>query len=181
MITVISGTNRNGAKSLALARHITQLHADAGEETRLLDLAQLPLEALAPTAYDEKPPALHDGFIEPVLAAQGLVVVTPEYNGGFPGALKLLIDLLPFPEAFEDRPVCFVGISAGASGAVRPVEQLQGVFGYRYAYIYPRRVFLPAVYKLVNEAGEITDEEIAGRLEKQASGFRQFIQQVKGV
>ena len=40
-----------------------------------------------------------------VLQAEGLIVVTPEYNGSLPGVLKYFIDMLKFPESFEQRPV----------------------------------------------------------------------------
>jgi chromate reductase len=53
------------------------------------------------------------------------------------------------------------------------------IFGYPNAHIYPKRVFLPAVYKMLNDEGEFTDEEIAGRLEKQAEGFIDFVKRVK--
>ena len=55
-------------------------------------------------------------------------MVAPEYNGSIPGALKYFIDLLPFPEAFEDRPVAFVGIASGRVGRFAyGIEHLQHV------------------------------------------------------
>ncbi len=102
------------------------------------------------------------------------MVVTPEYNGGMPGALKLFIDMLPFPESFEHRPVCFVGLSAGRWGALRPVEQLQGVFGYRNAFIYPDRVFLPAVHKELDASGDPTTPLLVDLMSQQISGFVTF-------
>src|SRR5437667_4808 len=80
-----------------------------------------------------------------IVRAAGLVVISPEYNGGMPGILKYFIDMLKFPESFAARPVCFVGLAAGVWGALRPVEQLQAVFGYRNAHLYPERVFLPKI------------------------------------
>jgi NAD(P)H-dependent FMN reductase len=103
-----------------------------------------------------------------------LVLVTPEYNGGMPGVLKYFIDMLKFPESFERRPVCFVGVAAGQWGALRPVEQLQASFGYRNAHIFPERVFLPGVNGLLDERGKLNDDDIVGRLRKQAAGFVEF-------
>jgi NAD(P)H-dependent FMN reductase len=104
----------------------------------------LPPEIFSPTSYAEKPRAFQP-FAEAVLNAAGLHVVSPEYNGAIPGVLKYFIDMLKFPESFSNRPVCFVGLAAGMWGALRPVEQLQAIFGYRNAFIYPDRVFLPTV------------------------------------
>ena len=109
-----------------------------------------------------------------VLQASGLHVVTPEYNGSMPGVLKYFIDLLKFPESFERRPVCFTGLAAGTWGALRPVEQLQQIFGYRNAHIYPERVFIPGIGNQLGADGRLKDEELVGRLRKQAAGFAEF-------
>ena len=144
MITIIVGTNRPGSNTRLVARQIEGLYADLQQPVRVLDLAQLPAEVFAPTAYAEKP-ASFAPFADAVLQASGLHVVTPEYNGSMPGVLKYFIDLLKFPESFERRPVCFTGLAAGTWGALRPVEQLQQIFGYRNAHIYPERVFIPGI------------------------------------
>jgi NAD(P)H-dependent FMN reductase len=119
-------------------------------------------------------------FSDAFLAAGGLVVVTPEYNGGFPGVLKYFIDMLPFPESFAHRPVCFIGVAAGIWGALRPVGQLQAIFGYRSAYIFSGRVFMPGMGKLLNEAGQLTSPDIEKRLGKQADGFVGFVHSLRG-
>jgi NAD(P)H-dependent FMN reductase len=116
-----------------------------------------------------------------VLQASGLHVVTPEYNGGLPGVLKYFIDMLKFPESFERRPVCFTGLAAGVWGALRPVEQLQAIFGYRNAYIYPERVFMPGIGKLLDAQGGLTDADLLKRLRTQAEGFTGFVERIQGV
>jgi NAD(P)H-dependent FMN reductase len=144
----------------------------------VLDLAALPPAIFSPTAYAGKP-ADFARFTDVLLAADGLVVVTPEYTGGIPGVLKYFIDMLPFPESFEQRPVCFVGLAAGMWGALRPVEQLQAIFGYRNAFIYPERVFMPGIGKLLHGSGRFTDPDIPSRLEKQAAGFVEFVEKLQ--
>ncbi len=174
MIAIISGTNRPGSNTRKVAARIEASYQSLGVKTQLLDLAELPPEIFSPGAYAEKPAAFKK-FTDAILAADGLVVVTPEYNGGVPGILKYFIDMLPFPESFEHRPVCFVGLAAGIWGALRPVEQLQAIFGYRNAYIFPERVFMPGVGKLLNAAGDFANPEMEKRLEKQAGGFVGFV------
>ena len=178
MITVIAGTNRVGSRSLHLAKQMVRWYEEAGEAVTLLDLSTLPVSIFAPSVYGEKPAEFVTRFIEPVMAADGLHLVIPEYNGSFPGALKYFIDLLPFPEAFDGRPTAFVGISAGGSGGVRPVEHMQQFFGYRNAYIYPRRVFIPEIYKVMDADGLLTDESLVERLRFQIQKFSQFTRQM---
>lgn len=179
MITIIAGTNRRDSQSGKVARQVEKLHREAGATTALLDLSELPEGCLSPDAYAAKPEVFERDFVAPVLAADGLVLVVPEYNGSFPGVLKLFIDLLPFPEAFEKRPTCFVGLAAGQWGALRAVEQLQMIFGYRNAFNFNQRVFLPGVGGLLSEGGEITDKEILQRLDRQAAAFRDFVTAIK--
>ena len=179
MIVIISGTNRPGSNTRKVTTQVEAVYKSLGVKTLLLDLAELPSEIFCPTSYAEKPAAFKK-FTDAILASDGLVIVTPEYNGSVPGVLKYFIDMLPFPESFEQRPVCFVGLAAGIWGALRPVEQLQAIFGYRNAFIFPERVFMPGIGKLLNEAGQFTSADMTGRLEKQAAGFVDFVEKLRG-
>lgn len=180
MLTLIVGTNRPGSNTRKVARHVEEAYARLGVSLRVLDLAQMPPEIFSPASYAEKPPAFRP-FAEAILQSTGLIVVTPEYNGGIPGVLKYFIDMLKFPESFEKRPVCFIGLGAGIWGALRPVEQLQAIFGYRNAFNYPERVFLPKINELLDSNGHLTDPEILERLQAQAIGFVDFVERLKGV
>lgn len=178
-ISVISGTNRAGSQTLRLSQHIAGLlRGLPGVQASVIDLQDLPEGLLAPTAYATKPPGFA-AFSDAVLRSDGLLVVTPEYNGGMPGVLKVFIDLLPFPVAFERRPVAFVGVSSGRWGALRPVEQLQGVFGYRNAFMFPDRVFIPGVGGELDAQGAPTSPLIAGLLNKQAADFSLFCRLIR--
>jgi len=178
MIVILSGTNRPGSNTRKVTGSVEAIYASLGVSTQVLDLAELPPEIFSPASYAEKP-ANFSRFTDAILAADGLVIVTPEYNGGIPGILKYFIDMLPFPESFERRPVCFVGLAAGVWGALRPVEQLQAIFGYRNALIYPERVFMPGVNKLLDESGKFTKDDIPKRLESQAAGFVEFVEKLQ--
>src|SRR5690606_13821395 len=142
MLTIISGTNRPGSNSRKITQQVVELYATLGEQLDVVDLAFLPQEVFNPLSYSQKPAAFQP-FADKILQSEGLIVVVPEYNGSFPGVLKYFIDMLPFPESFENRPVSFIGLSAGQWGALRAVEHLQTIWGFRNAYIYPRRVFIP--------------------------------------
>ena len=179
-IVILSGTNRPGSNTRKIAGHLETIYKKLGVTTQLLDLNQLPPDAFTPASY-ETPPAGLLPFRQAILDAAGLHVVTPEYNGGVPGALKYFIDLLEFPASFENRPVAFTGLSAGIWGALRPVEQLQAIFGYRNAFVFPGRVFMPGIGKLLDAAGNFTDAEMMGRLEKQAAGFVEFVEKLRGM
>jgi len=180
MITLIVGTNRPGSNSRKVAAHVEEIYAELKVPLHVLDLALLPPEIFSPASYAEKPRAFQP-FAEAVLNAAGLHVVSPEYNGGIPGILKYFIDMLKFPESLINRPVCFVGVAAGMWGALRPVEQLQAIFGYRNAFIYPDRVFLPTINDRLDARGRLKDAELLDRLRTQAGGFVDFVEKLKAI
>ena len=180
MIEVIAGTNRPGSNALKVARVLEGMYHQLGAEARVLSLGDLPPEIFDPSSYAKKPDSFRP-FQDRVLEADGLHVVTPEYNGSFPGVLKYFVDMLKFPESFEHKPVAFTGESAGAWGALRSVEQLQLIFGYRNAYILPERVWMPKINdKLSEDGSRIVDDSSRERLEGQCGGFLSFIKNNSG-
>ena len=179
MIVIISGTNRPGSNTRKVTSHVESVYATLGIPAQVLDLADLPPEVFLPAAY-EKSPASFKTFIDAILAADGIVVVTPEYNGSIPGVLKYFIDLLPFPESFEQRPVCFVGLAAGLWGAMRPTEQLQHIFANRNGLVFPERVFLPGVNNLLGENGKL-NAVFEKNLRQQATKFVCFVEKVREI
>ncbi|MBC8094749.1 MAG: NAD(P)H-dependent oxidoreductase [Akkermansiaceae bacterium] len=178
MIIILCGTNRPGSNTRKVTARVEAIYQSLQVATQILDLAEMPPEIFSPASYAKKP-AGFEKFTDAILAADGLVIVTPEYNGSLPGVLKYFIDMLPFPESFEQRPVCFVGLAAGIWGALRPVEQLQAIFGYRNALIYPERVFMPGIGKLLDGSGNFSSPEMEERLKKQATGFVGFVEKLR--
>ncbi len=178
MILIISGTNRPGSNALKISNILLAHYAAAGVKAEIYSLAEMPAEIFDPACYAKKP----ESWLKTqqrILDADGLHIVTPEYNGSFPGVLKYFIDMLKFPESFEAKPVAFTGEAAGLWGALRSVEQLQMIFGYRNAYLYPDRVFIPGIGGKLNDAAQLTDPAIDDRLKKQAIGFAAFVNKVK--
>ena len=173
-VLIVSGTNRPGSNALRVAKVLKRHYEQNKARAEILNLSDLPAEIFLGTSYANKPPAMLD-IQARVLQARGLHVVTPEYNGSFPGVLKYFIDMLKFPESFDRKPVAYVGESAGTWGGLRSVEQLQMIFGYRNAFSFPERVFIPAVTKAFDANGALIDAEIDKRLAKQVAGFLQFI------
>jgi NAD(P)H-dependent FMN reductase len=172
-ILIISGTNRPNSNALRIAGILSGHYDRLGVAHALLSLTELPPEVFDGAAYATKPPGMVT-IQNRVLDAVGLHIVTPEYNGSFPGVLKYFIDMLKFPDSFEHKPVAFVGEAAGIWGGLRAVEQLQQIFGYRNAYILPQRVFIPGVNSKLDAAGKLTDAAIADLLAKQCERFARF-------
>lgn len=177
-IVVIPGTNRAGALSLTMAEIIAGYHREAGREVDLLDLKEMGPAFLEPTAY-KQPAAEVSAMVDRFLASDGVHFVVPEYNGSFPGVVKLFIDMLPYPAGFDRRPCAFLGLAAGQFQGLRAVEQLQLVAGYRMAYVYPRRVFVGSSFTQFKD-GALVDPDLAERIKAQCDGFAEFVAEVGG-
>ena len=92
----------------------------------------------------------------------------------------MFVDMLPYPEGFDSRPCAFIGIAAGQFKALRAVEHFQQIAGYRNAHMFPRRIFIGDSYSNITD-GRLNDEELVGRIEKQATGFCKFVESVRAL
>lgn len=170
---VISGTNRRESVSARVAKRCSAHLTSRGHEVELIDLIELPAALLSPDAYLTKPAefAPYQALMD---RARGVVTIVPEYNGSYPGALKLFLDMLEFPRTLAGVPATFVGLAAGRWGGLRAVEHLEQVFSYREAHLFSRRTFIPAVYEALDPEGALKDPTLAARLESQLDGFAEF-------
>ena len=88
-------------------------------ETRLLDATDF---ALPRDDYSQGLKDLFPEWRDAIIRADGLVIVSPEYNHGYPGTLKAVLDLLL--REYIHKGVAFVGVSAGPWGGTRVIEAL---------------------------------------------------------
>ena len=96
--------------------------------------------------------------------ADGLIVVSPEYNHGYPGELKLLLDA--GYDEYAAKPVGLVGVSAGRFGGTRVVEQLRQVaLGFRMIPIV-NAVYVSRVKTLLDAAGNLSDDGVTRATER---------------
>lgn len=178
-IAIVSGTDRPNSNAKKVSNYLQRKFSEAGAEAIIIDLADFPLADVAGGKYGKAIPASVKTYNEDFLSADGVLMVVPEYNGSFPGILKLFIDYLPFPDAFLGLPMAFVGESAGSFGALRPVEQLQMVASYRNAYQFPERVFINRVHENFDEINGPIDELQNQLLNKLVVNFIQFVEKLK--
>lgn len=178
---VLCGTNRPEANTRKVAHQAEKLLnlrlKELGREPAyFLDLADLKSDIFYPEAYAKKPE-----WFAPIqtriLEAKGILVITPEYNGSFPGVLKYFIDMLRFPESLVGVPVAFIGVAAGLFGALRSVEQLELIFHYRNAHIFGQRLFVPKINEVITPNGELGPHQ--ERLVSLVGGFADFALKLK--
>ncbi len=129
-IGVILASTRNGRRGERFASWVCRLLKERpGVEVELLDLREYPIGAYA---HEQMPSAVEKTYVdetsrrwsEKIHGLDGYVIVTPEYNHGYPGNLKNAIDHVH--TGWWYKPVAFVSYGGSASGA-RAVEQLRSV------------------------------------------------------
>lgn len=124
-VLVIEGTVREGRVSIHAARYVERI-LDQRIDAELFDIKQkdIPMLENRRDKDSENPPDVEE-FGRKVEEADGLVIVSPEYNHSYPGALKNLMDHL-YPE-YDGKPFAYVTVSGGGFGGVRAQEDLESL------------------------------------------------------
>ncbi len=177
-LQIISGTDRPNSNALRVSAYLQRQYQQEGIDAGIIDLQDFPIEQVSGGRYGEHLPEVDD-FVGQAVEADGLVMVCPEYNGGYPGILKLFIDYMPFPGSLDKKPIAMVGEANGAFGGLRAVEQLQQVVGYRNAHVFPERVFISRVNENFDEEEGIKDQLQQELLASQITHFPQFIRDLQ--
>jgi NAD(P)H-dependent FMN reductase len=157
-IPIIVASTRRERKSPRVATFVTnQLKATGRAEPEVIDLLELNLPIMEERLRmrDDPPPGLK-AFAETIRNADALVVVTPEYNNGYPGVLKNALDYL-LPE-YKRKPVGIVTVSGGDFGGLNCLAQLRHIFLHMGAIPVPARLPVQRVQDTFSEAGTPVDQ-----------------------
>ncbi len=100
---------------------------------------------------------------EDVKQAQGIILGTPEYHGGYSGVLKNALDLMGFEE-FEGKMLGLVGVSGGAMGAFGAMNSLREVGRALHAWVVPEQASIPQAWHEFDDAGNLKDPELNERV-----------------
>lgn len=171
----LSGSLRAASYNTALLRAAATL-MPPGATLQIATLHGIPLYDGDVEARDGLPEAVRK-LKEQVVAADGLLLATPEYNNGVPGVLKNGIDWLSRPGAdiarvFGGRPVAVIGASPGGFGTILsqnawlPVLRTLGTRPW-----FGGRLMVSRAGQVFDAAGELVDEKVRGQLQDFLRGF----------
>ena len=161
MIVIIAGTNRKDSKTLVFSRFIYERFREmSAEPVHLIDLRELEKPLLNSNINGESDlsPILRQIQDEKIIPSDKWILISPEYNGGFPGIVKWFIDVLSvrkYTQTFAGKKVGLIGIASGRSGNLRGMEALTGIFNYLKLTVYPDKLPVSSVKQILNEADEI--------------------------
>ncbi len=173
MITIVAGTNRENSYTLRLAKYYQSQLLIRGENPELLSLSDLPANVISTDLYGKRSDEFQP-IQDKITATSKFIFVIPEYNGGFPGILKLLIDACKFPESFYGKKAALVGLSSGKYGNVRGVEHFTGICHYVNMHVLPLRIHIPGIQREFDENGNLFKEDTVKFTNQQIEQFLGF-------
>jgi NAD(P)H-dependent FMN reductase len=159
-IPVILGTTRRGRMSAAAGTlMVAEIAKRPGVTTELIDIATLSLPV------DDAGEAIKDSrYAERVSAADGLVIVTPEYNRSYPGLLKHVLDSCL--KEYIHKAVGIVGVSAGGFGGTRVIENMLPTMRELGLVTIFWDVNVSKVHEVFDESGALKDTAILKPIDK---------------
>lgn len=178
MITVISGTNRKNSECLRFAQlYYDMLKANSDEKVKLLALENIPHDWFHEEMYTTQSASLTKLQDEYILPADKFVFFIPEYNGGFPGTVKLFIDacsIRAYNRNFKGKKAALLGVASGRAGNLRGMDHLAGVLNYLGTITMPNKLPISQIKQLKDEEGAITDQNTLEAMEAHAKDFLAF-------
>lgn len=166
MITIISGSNRddNNTKKVAL------------EYRRILNEKNVPAQIFS---LDEINSTLrNESFIKSekdlLIPSERFIIIMPEYNGSYPGILKLMMDNTDIKKVWWYKKVLLTGVSTGRAGNLRGMEHLSGVLLHLRMKVHHNRLPISLVDKLMDDEDHFNDISTLNAINIQLDEFLKF-------
>jgi chromate reductase, NAD(P)H dehydrogenase (quinone) len=171
------GSLRRASFNAALARALPGLAPPGVTIEALGSIGDLPIYNGDLEAHGLPAPAV--AMAKAISEADGVIVVTPEYNYSIPGGLKNAIDWLSRvkPHPFLDKPVALQSASVGMLGGARAQYHLRMTFVMLEACVFnkPEVMVAHAAHKVDAKTGELADPPTRELIAKQLAAFAAFV------
>jgi NAD(P)H-dependent FMN reductase len=112
-----------------------------------------------------------------MIPAEKFIWICPEYNGSYPGIVKLFIDALSvryYSETFAFKKSALIGVTKGRSGNIRGLDHLADVLIFMKSVIYPRLLPISRVNDLLDDKGQIIHTPTLQVIDDHVRGFLIF-------
>jgi chromate reductase len=178
----ICGSLRKGSYNAMVARALPGLAPAGMTITPSPSFAEFPIYN-ADIQNEQGFPAAVTAFADAIRAADGVIIVTPEYNFSVPGGLKNALDWVSrLPnQPFAEQPVAIQSASPGPVGGARMLYDLRKILVFLEAFTLNKpEIFVNSVTSRVNEkTGELTDETTRDFIRQQLAAFAKLIKRVE--
>jgi NAD(P)H-dependent FMN reductase len=163
MVTIISGTNRKYSNTFKIASEYQLILHEKGIDAGILSLEDLDL-----LHYNSFFEIIENEIIIPTTH---FIIVSPEYNGSFPGVLKLLFDNSHTHDIWFHKKALLTGVASGRAGNLRGMDHLADVLNYLKITVHPNKLPISAVNNLMGSNGKIMDENTLNAIHQQLDEF----------
>lgn len=177
-IVIISGSTRPERKSHDVAIEVfNRLNPRTNINPLLLDIKEYNFHNLD-YVFSKHPDPTEEmkKFSRAIAQSDGIIIVTPEHNGSYSGALKNTLDY--FLGEFSKKVIGVVSVSTGKLGGIRAAMDLQKLILVLGAYPLPRYVITPEVQNIFKD-GKLVDEAYGKRLDDFINEFLWLTEAVK--
>lgn len=167
MITVISGTDRKDSMTLRVAALYTKLLRDKNDE----DVHLLSLEGL--NVWD-KGGKLKEAQERLLIPSSKFAFIMPEYNGSFPGVLKMMIDNTDIRKCWWHKKALLTGVADGRAGNLRGMEHFTGILNYLKMTVHFNKIPLSRINDEIDMEGNLLKQETVKVIHHQVDEFIKF-------
>jgi chromate reductase len=163
MITIISGTNRTGSRTLQVANYYLEFLKQKKEDVHLVSLVGMDVlhrsESLLKTEA------------ELLIPSDKFIFVMPEYNGSFPGVLKAFLDNTDIRKCWWYKKALLVGVADGRGGNLRGIEHMTNILHYLKMNVHYNKLPLSKINDEMNIEGKFMHELTLNSIAEQLEGF----------
>lgn len=150
MITIISGTNRKNSNTHKIAKEYQRILQEKGIQAGLFSLEGKDL-----LHYNDDFKKIEEKMIIPT---SHFIIISPEYNGSFPGILKMLFDTSRSHEIWYHKKALLTGVASGRAGNLRGMDHLADVLNFVKITVHPNKLPISTINKIISPEGKIIDE-----------------------
>lgn len=173
-ILIFAGALRKDSCNKKFAREAQRIASEFGNEAKFIDLKDYPMPV-----YDgdiEENSGIPEGtkaLAKEIIAADALIISTPEYNASIPGMLKNVIDWLSRekPVSLEGKHLLLLAASPGAFGGIRVLWHCRQPFEQVGVHVFPTMMGLSDAYNAFDEKGKLKDEKTIQKLKSTIENF----------
>jgi len=179
-VAVLVGSVRPGSNTgKAAALLAAELAAEPDVTVDRLDPRLIELRLPGSPGHAAEVAAVEQDLKARVGACQGVILVTPEYDGSYSAVMKLLIEHLGYPSVLAGLPVIILGVASGRIGADRAIEHLRSVCLHIGAIVVPGSRSLATVHATFDADGKCMVPEAEAMVRDVARALVGFVRRLK--
>lgn len=172
-IIILSATNRPDSNTLKVSRIYKDLLKTKNQDAEILDFCSLPHNIAFEETFGKRSAEYAQLIEHYVSAANKFIFVMPEYNGSFPGILKLFIDST-HPREWAGKKACLVGVSDGRAGNLRGMDHLTGILNYLKVHVLHNKLPISVIKNVLDAEGNFIGDSQMEVCASQMDDFLKF-------